>query len=182
MHTSMLVEKGEFRSDGPGCQAGRAIKKPAGGGAVSSRNLPAKPAGHPSSLNLPGSVITLGNCRCRSGRGLTVCRSFIEISRPISPSRLTSWSRDRRESGWLGLQTSRACARSIQFTSHCTTVICCNLARIRGPGKATSSIPLLFDLSYAPTTQSRLPSYGKCSPTSKSRMYHLVQVSFECLW
>ena len=74
MHTSMLVEKGEFRSDGPGCQAGRAIKKPAGGGAVSSRNLPAKPAGHPSSLNLPGSVITLGNCRCRSGRGLTVLR------------------------------------------------------------------------------------------------------------
>lgn len=72
------------------------------------------------------------------------CRSFIEISRPTSPSpRWTSWSRDRRESGWhwLGLQTSRACARSIQFTSHCTTVISCNLARIRGPGESNIFYP-----------------------------------------
>ena len=30
MHTPMLVERGEFRSKGSGCQAGRTIRKPAG--------------------------------------------------------------------------------------------------------------------------------------------------------
>ena len=76
MHTPRLAERGEFRREEPGCQAGRVIKKPAGGRAASSRNLPAKPAGHPSSLDLPVPVITLGNCRCRSGRALTVLGSF----------------------------------------------------------------------------------------------------------
>ena len=75
MHTPRLAERGEFRREEPGCQAGRVIKKPAGGRAASSRNLPAKPAGHPSSLDLPVPVITLGNCCCRSGHALTVPKS-----------------------------------------------------------------------------------------------------------
>ena len=36
------------------------------------QKLPAKPAGHRSSLDLPALVITPGNCRCRSGRAVTV--------------------------------------------------------------------------------------------------------------
>ena len=38
----------------------------------SSAKLPVKPAGHRSSSDLPALVITLGNCRCRSGRARTV--------------------------------------------------------------------------------------------------------------
>jgi len=43
-----------------------------GAGTVSSAELPAKPAGHQSSSDLPALVITSGNFRCRSGRAGTV--------------------------------------------------------------------------------------------------------------